>query len=70
MGDRVPSGLGYLLAQQLVAAGEDVVDVPPTLSARVRVLGLDEGVQERSARRAVGGDRGVTASASAHGRGR
>src|SRR5438105_12521772 len=33
------SGLGYLLAQQLVAAGEDVVDVPPALSARVRVLG-------------------------------
>lgn len=33
------NGLGYLLAQQLVAAGEDVVDVPPTLSARVRVLG-------------------------------
>lgn len=32
-------GLGYLLGQQLVAAGEDVVDVPPTLSARVRVLG-------------------------------
>jgi len=32
-------GLGYLLAQQLLAAGEDVVDVPPTLSARVRVLG-------------------------------
>ena len=33
------AGLGYLLAQQLVAAGEDVVDVPPTLSAGVRVLG-------------------------------
>lgn len=32
-------GLGYLLAQQLVAAGEDVVDVPPTLSSRVRILG-------------------------------
>jgi transposase len=32
------AGLGYLLAQQLVAAGEDVVDVPPLLSARVRVL--------------------------------
>lgn len=32
-------GLGYLLAQQLVAAGEQVVDVPATLSARVRVLG-------------------------------
>ena len=35
------SGLGHLLAQQLVAAGEDVVDVPPTLSSRVRVLGSD-----------------------------
>jgi transposase len=32
-------GVGYLLSQQLVAAGEDVVDVPPTLAARVRVLG-------------------------------
>jgi transposase len=32
-------GLGYLLAQQLVARGECVVDVPATLSARVRVLG-------------------------------
>jgi transposase len=32
-------GLGKLLAQQLLAAGEDVVDVPPTLSARVRLLG-------------------------------
>jgi hypothetical protein len=32
-------GLGYLLSQQLVAAGEDVVDVPATLAARVRVLG-------------------------------
>ena len=31
-------GLGSLLAQQLVAAGEWVVDVPPTLSARVRLL--------------------------------
>jgi len=32
-------GLGYLLAQQLVGAGEQVVDVPATLAARVRVLG-------------------------------
>lgn len=32
-------GLGYLLAQQLVGAGENVVDVPATLAARVRVLG-------------------------------
>src|SRR6476646_8547632 len=28
-------GLGYLLAQQLVGAGEAVVDVPATLSSRV-----------------------------------
>src|SRR4051812_33514099 len=32
-------GLGYLLAQQLVSAGEQVVDVPATLASRVRVLG-------------------------------
>ena len=32
-------GLGYLVAQQLVAAGETVFDVPPVLAARVRVLG-------------------------------
>jgi transposase len=32
------AGLGYLLAQQLVAAGETVIDVPATLSARVRLL--------------------------------
>lgn len=32
-------GLGYLLAQQLVAAGEHVLDVPATLASRVRVLG-------------------------------
>jgi len=31
-------GPGYLLAQQLVAAGERVVDVPPKLAARVRLL--------------------------------
>ena len=33
------AGLGRLLAQQLIAAGEQVVDVPPTLAARVRLLG-------------------------------
>ena len=33
------AGLGRLLAQQLLAAGEHVIDVPPTLTARVRVLG-------------------------------
>jgi transposase len=31
-------GMGYLLAQQLVARGEDVVDVPATLASRIRVL--------------------------------
>jgi transposase len=31
-------GLGYLLAQQLVTAGERVVDVQPKLAARVRLL--------------------------------
>ncbi len=30
------NGHGYLLAQQLIAAGEHVVDVPATLAARVR----------------------------------
>jgi transposase len=34
-----PAVFGYLLAQQLVAAGETVVDVPATLASRVRVLG-------------------------------
>jgi transposase len=32
-------GMGYLLAQQLVATGEHVVNVPATLAARTRVLG-------------------------------
>ena len=32
------AGLGCLLAQQLVAAGEPVLDVPPKLAARVRLL--------------------------------
>ena len=32
-------GLGYLLSQQLVGAGERVLDVPPTLASGVRVLG-------------------------------
>lgn len=32
------AGLGYLLSQQLVGAGECVIDVPATLSAKVRML--------------------------------
>src|SRR5271154_5029398 len=31
-------GLGHLLAQQLLSAGERVLDVPPMLAARVRLL--------------------------------
>jgi transposase len=33
--------LGYLLAQQLVARGEDVLDVPATLASRIRVIATD-----------------------------
>ena len=36
-------GLGQLLAQQLVAAGEHVTDVPSTLSTRVRALETGHG---------------------------
>src|SRR4030095_7780005 len=32
------AGLGYLLAQQLLAAGERVLDVQPKLGARVRLV--------------------------------
>ena len=32
------AGLGHLLAQQLVAAGERVLDVQPKLASRVRLL--------------------------------
>ena len=57
-------GLGYLLAQQLVAAGETVVDVPAVLSTRTRLLGsgkaqkndptmLDRSRSRRSHRRAA-----------------
>ena len=37
--------MGYLLAQQLVAAGEHVVDVPATLASRVRVLGSGQSAK-------------------------
>jgi transposase len=33
------NGLGYLIARQLVGAGETVFDVPPVLASRVRLLG-------------------------------
>ncbi len=35
------TGLGYLLAQQLVASGERVLDVQPKLAARVRLLATE-----------------------------
>jgi transposase len=41
-------GLGRLLAQQLLGAGEHVVDVPPTLSARVRLLGSTKAAKNDS----------------------
>ena len=33
------SGLGYLVARELVGAGETVFDVPPVLASRVRLMG-------------------------------
>jgi hypothetical protein len=39
-------GVGYLLAQQLVAAGERVLDVPATLPARARLLASGRVEQE------------------------
>jgi transposase len=41
------SGLGNLLAQQLVAAGEAVLDVQPKVAARVRLLASGKHQQER-----------------------
>lgn len=40
------TGTGALLAQQLVGAGETVLDVPPALSARARVL--DSGHKDKT----------------------
>jgi len=40
------TGVGALLAQQLVGVGETVVDVPPALSARVRLL--DAGRKDKT----------------------
>ena len=56
-------GLGYLLAQQLLNAGEQVLDVPATLAARVRVLGYGTVEQQRSQRCELRG-RGGAASAA------
>jgi transposase len=53
-------GLGYLLAQQLVAAGENVIDVPPVRASRMRVFELGPVPEERPQRRTLDRDRGVT----------
>jgi hypothetical protein len=44
------TGAGALVAQQLLAAGETVLDVPPTLSARVRLLDSTRTDKTRSPR--------------------
>jgi hypothetical protein len=47
-------GLGHLLAQQLLSAGERVLDVQPKLGSRVRLLATGNVKQERPERRPVG----------------
>jgi hypothetical protein len=51
-------GMGYLLAQQLVAAGERVLDVQPKLGAGPPA-GRRGHEQERPERRPLGGHRGA-----------
>ena len=62
-------GLGFLLAQQLVRAGEDVVGVPGDAGCAGAVAGVWSWVQERSQRCVVDRDRGAAGPASAHGAG-
>lgn len=40
-------GLDYLLAQRLVAAGEQVSDVPPMTALRIRVVGSSKSQKNR-----------------------
>jgi transposase len=37
------NGIGHHIAMQLLAAGEQVIDVPPRLSARARVFATGQG---------------------------
>jgi hypothetical protein len=60
-------GLGYLLAQQLVAHGEEVLDVPATLASRIRVLATALQ-QERPQRRSLDRHRCPAGSSAALGR--
>ena len=52
------TGLGQMLAQQLAAAGEQVLDIQPKLAARVRLLQTENTGQERPQRCPIGGGSG------------
>jgi transposase len=74
-GDRIwpiesAGGLGYLLAQQLLAAGEHVVDIPATLASRVRLLGTGRSDKNDPERRPLGCDRGAPRRGAGPGAGR
>ena len=58
-------GLGYLLAQQLIARGEEVLDVPPTLASRIRVLATGSLQQERPQHALSSRRRGLSGSETA-----
>jgi transposase len=62
-------GLGRLLAQQLAAAGERVLDVPPRLAARVRLLQAGD-TNKNDPDDAAGGGRGAALQGEARGGGR
>ncbi len=64
------TGLGYLLAQQLVAAGERVLDVQPKLAARVRLLATESTNRNDPPRRPVGGHRRTPVAVAEGSRGR
>ncbi len=49
------NGIGRHVALRLLADGQEVVDVPPKLSARARVFSTGQGTQNRRHRRALGG---------------
>ena len=59
-------GIGRPVAQKLVASGESVVDVPPKLSSKTRLLSTAQRSQERSFGRDVhrSGRRGKRESSS------
>ena len=64
------NGLGYLLGQQLVGAGEHVLDVPATLSARVRVLATSRSNKNDPNDALVGRDCGASCAARRRSAGR